>query len=107
MKKTPSPTKENSFPPLNCPHCGFDLDGGDIFEKLLVEYRGDEAKALEYAGHFGWTKAAPKRFSKIVGIYSIASDRTESYQCPSCEKKIDRPPKDVRPKGVKIKELIE
>lgn len=100
-------SKENKFPPLRCPHCGFDLDDGDIYERLLAEYIGDEAKALESAGYFGWSKENPRRFSKIIGIYSLESDCTESWRCPSCEKKIDPPPRDVRPKGVKIKELVD
>ena len=99
--------KLNKFPPLKCPHCKESLDDGDIYDTFLVKYGGDEEKALEVAGYYGWTKDNPKRFSKILGIYSLEKDCIEFWQCPFCEKEISEPPKNARPRGTKIKELVD
>jgi len=86
----------DGFPPKNCPHCNALLDDGDIYEHYLKEY-GDEKKALETAGDFGWTKEDPHHFSRIMGIYSYVTDRCESWECPDCKKEIIRYGKSYRP----------
>jgi hypothetical protein len=75
--------------PLTCPHCQANLDDGDIYEVVLEKYH-DHFKATEAAGHFGWSMADKKRFSRIVGQYNLETDRTESYSCPDCRKEIMR-----------------
>ena len=79
------------FPPKNCPHCNALLDDGDIYDRFLKEYGGDEEKALETAECYGWSKENPHRFSRAIGYYSLETDRTEFYFCPDCKMKIDWP----------------
>ena len=74
--------------PEDCPHCGKILDGGDVYEKMFSLYR-DPERALEEAEQFGWSKENPVRFSKIVGVYNIETDRTEYFICPNCKEVID------------------
>lgn len=103
---------EEEFPPKNCPHCKALLDDGDIYERFLKEYEGDEGKALETAECYGWTKEKPRRFSRAVGYYSMETDRTEFYFCPDCKMKIDWPirlsdaEKDARRRG-KLMQVFE
>ena len=72
-----------------CPYCGFDLDDGDIFDKVLTHNDFNKDVALERAKEFGWTEENKKRFSKKIGFYHLEKDRTTHYICPSCKEKID------------------
>lgn len=49
-----------------CPKCKADLDGGPIPEKIREHY------------------APPYRWSRKVGLYDQAADRTVSWLCPDC-----------------------
>lgn len=73
-----------------CPHCGFELDRGDIYEQLLSLYNGDQERALVDAGYFGWSKENKTRFTKKIGIYDFDLDVTTHYICPNCKGKIER-----------------
>lgn len=55
-----------------CPHCGSDLRG----EEIPVDVR-------EWYG-------GAARGSRLVAVYSRELDRTTHFQCPDCEKRIDR-----------------
>ena len=69
---------------LICPHCNFNLDGGDVYEKLLEIYK-DQEKALAGAAEFGWTPTSKHRFTKILSIYCREKDATIGWICPHCE----------------------
>lgn len=56
-----------------CPHCGSDLRG----EEIPVDIR-----------HY--YVAGSTRYSRIVAIYDRGTDRTRHFQCPDCEKAIDK-----------------
>lgn len=66
-----------------CPYCHADLSGDLIYDSMLRVYK-DEKRAAEAAASFGATKTNGKRFSRVIGIYDLAKDRTVSYKCPSC-----------------------
>jgi hypothetical protein len=69
-----------------CPNCGFDLDGGDVYESLRKHYPDyTEEKAKDIASAYGWSEENKKRSSKKVGIYDIDSDATIFYACPKCK----------------------
>jgi predicted RNA-binding Zn-ribbon protein involved in translation (DUF1610 family) len=70
-----------------CEHCGFDLDGGDIYE-VMKSHRPDlsEEKLHEEVSSFGWYPENKKRFYKYVGHVSLEEDRVTHYICPKCEK---------------------
>lgn len=72
-----------------CPNCQADLEGEDVYEYFLQQYR-DEKKALEAAEMYGWTKENPKSFSRIIGLYSDSLDRTIAFMCPDCQHKMER-----------------
>jgi hypothetical protein len=78
--------------PYNCPHCDFFLDAGDVYEVALTWKDMTPEKALMSAGHYGWTPDNKVRFSRIVGIYSRHTDRTEEWQCPECQQEIEVKP---------------
>lgn len=80
----------NEWPPLNCPHCQASLDAGDIYESMLKHYgENDKERAKEAAKNYGWTEELPLRFSRIIAIYSMTTDRTEGWECPDCKKVIE------------------
>ena len=68
-----------------CPHCGFDLDGGDIFEKFLEHHKGDQAKAADSAEAYGWSKENPCHFSLRAGLYCMDKDCIVQESCPKCK----------------------
>lgn len=71
-----------------CPHCGFELDGGDIFEFFLTKNNGNKDLALEDAASFGWSDTNFKRFTRTVGLYDMDLDRVIAYYCPNCDKEL-------------------
>lgn len=70
---------------MNCRHCGFDLDRGDIYECLKYRSRtSPEEDLIDMARSFGWTPQYPKRFSKVVIVQDDAT-RTQVEICPECK----------------------
>lgn len=67
-----------------CPICKFDLDGGDVYETMLEKYPDDPEHALRTASYYGWTEETPVRWSKALGCYDSAEDRTIGWVCPEC-----------------------
>lgn len=68
-----------------CPHCNADLDGENIIEIFLSKgYSEEEAEQL--ARHYsGWNiHGKDNRFSRLIGIYSVESDRVTEWKCPDC-----------------------
>ncbi len=70
--------------PKYCPNCKAELDDIDIYQHFYEQYK-DEAKAIESASHYGWTKESPICFSRCIGIYCREQDRTIQRQCPDCD----------------------
>lgn len=69
-----------------CPHCGFDLDDGDIFEKLknMKEYKNKSDNDVEVsATYYGWTPQNKKHFTKRVIVQPI--DAPQYTMCPDCK----------------------
>jgi len=65
-----------------CRHCGADLDQGDVFDFFMKEY-GDKKKALENAGHYGWTPTNRVHFKRSLIIQP--SEGPQYVICPDCE----------------------
>lgn len=65
-----------------CPHCGIELDDGDIFDKLKNKDKTDE-EVTHIALQYGWTQQNQKRFSKRVVVRSIDGG-THYIKCPYC-----------------------
>lgn len=72
-----------------CPHCKFDLDGGDIFEYFSSRCETLD-RALEVAQQYGWTSRLPVRFSKVVGISEDFLSDVTGWECPQCRGKLER-----------------
>ena len=89
--------------PDPCPHCSYDLDGGDIYEQLREARKrfpphikrfhammesmeppitGD--RDLISASHYGWSLTNRKRFSKRTIVQH--EDRPQEVVCPACRK---------------------
>jgi DNA-directed RNA polymerase subunit RPC12/RpoP len=67
-----------------CKHCGANLDGGDIFEHFMLEYR-DHVRALKSAKAYGWTEKNRLHFSKFV---TVQPDKGQQYEiCPQCKER--------------------
>jgi len=67
-----------------CQHCGTNLDGGDIFEHFMLEYK-DRVKALASAKAYGWSETDKIHFNRSV---IVRPDREPQYEiCPDCKKK--------------------
>lgn len=69
-----------------CPHCGFDLDDGDIFTKLrsLSVYKDKNDNDVEIiAMYYGWTPQNKKRFTKRVTVQPL--DGPQCTICPECK----------------------
>jgi hypothetical protein len=74
-----------------CPHCDYNLDDGDIYEKMKDAYPDKpEEVVLQYCNDFGWTPENKKRFSKKVGVYSMERDRVLYYECPECKGRVKK-----------------
>lgn len=65
----------------NCPHCGLDLNGEDIYEVMLRQTNGDADKALESASHYGWTPLNKCVFRKE--LYECGHG-ARTITCPEC-----------------------
>ena len=98
-----------------CPACGYDWDGGDVYEVLraMPSYadRTDE-EVKKMAASFGWyddleayrkdhtwitdddAASLPQEsrlhFSKLVAMTDIVTDKVFAYACPNCEARWDR-----------------
>ena len=67
-----------------CKHCGANLDGGDIFEHFMLEYK-DRVKALATAAAYGWSETNKLHFNRSI---IVQPDREPQYEiCPDCKKK--------------------
>lgn len=69
-----------------CPHCGFELDNGDIYEKLrkMSVYKDNTDNEVEVAAmSYGWTPQNKKRFSKKVVVQPY--DTSQYTICPECK----------------------
>ena len=65
-----------------CKHCGANLDGGDIFEHFMLEYR-DHVRALKSAKAYGWREDNRIHFSRFV---TVQPDKDPQYEiCPECK----------------------
>ena len=65
-----------------CKHCAANLDGGDIFEHFMLEYR-DHVRALKSAKAYGWTEENRVHFSRFV---TVQPDKGPQYEiCPECK----------------------
>ena len=91
MKMTTSDSTDDIREHGSCVNCGFDFNGDYIWDVgyRLAQAKGftqeeSEAEADTYASWYG-AKRGEGRFSKRVGIYSMALDRTVAWQCPDCE----------------------
>lgn len=72
-----------------CPHCGFDMDNGDIKDKLAARYpEKSKSEIKESAKNYGWTPDNRRRFSSVIGV-ECGRDRIEYFICPSCRNKVD------------------
>lgn len=74
-----------------CPHCGFELDDGEIYENLKdnIFYRHlSEEELLKVAQQYGWTKENKKRFTNRVTVKPV--DGTPKFvKCPYCNKHLE------------------
>ena len=61
-------SKEHLF---NCPNCGVSWVDRPIPDEQLEVFSG-------------------KFFLRIIGMYSLAQDRTVAYMCPDCKKEFPR-----------------
>ena len=91
----------------NCPECGADWDGGDIYEHFLEakfnpnheqydHYKDMTLKEIkEVANGYGWTEEIPRRWERVIGIDCSMDPEDNSedgmydgvsyWQCPECE----------------------
>jgi len=69
-----------------CPACGGNWDGGDIFEIIKGEFTNLKDEEIEvFAGQFGWKKERPKRFSKLIALTDPSiGDYVCAWRCPHC-----------------------
>lgn len=83
----------------NCPQCNASWDAGDIYETfLLMKQNGDafwskksDEEIEQLASHYGWSRAEPKHFSRIVGLeYPHKYDGVWEWMCPDCKHKFPR-----------------
>lgn len=75
-----------------CPNCNFNLDGGDVFDKLscLAQYKNKtEEEITGIAELYGWSKGKPIRFSKKLVQYDLFDPGNLFFQCPRCGCYID------------------
>jgi hypothetical protein len=70
-----------------CRHCGFNLDGGDIFPELRIQPHFNSMSDEELHQYIRNTYPEPYRSSKAIGI-ELYDDRTQYYTCPNCHNKI-------------------
>ena len=73
--------------PEICPHCNFDNTGENIYQVMLKQCNGDEARALERATMYSGFKeyGLENCFSNRIGIYDWGKDRTIKYVCGNCK----------------------
>lgn len=62
----------DSKPNDPCPHCGTNLTGDQIDPEVADQYAGEYIDGKKY-------------FSRVIGIYDMALDRTVAWKCPDCE----------------------
>ncbi len=69
-----------------CPHCGYDLDDGDVFQRLrrMSTYKDKNDHEVEIvAMYYGWTPQNKKRFTKKVVVQPF--DAPQYTMCPDCK----------------------
>ncbi len=69
-----------------CPHCSYELDDGDIYDKLRtnVYYTNKtDAEVEQIAQKYGWTPENGKRFSKRITVQPF--DEPQYVMCPECK----------------------
>lgn len=74
---------ENGF----CPHCGANLDGGDILETFIAQGKTPE-KAAEIAANYGY-RSGHSQWGRQIGL-EFDNDCIEYWQCPDCNGKWPR-----------------
>jgi hypothetical protein len=67
---------------MNCPHCDADLTGPLIYD-TFIKHGDSPEEALRKAEMYGATKTTGT-FDLQIGVYSLETDRTESWRCPHC-----------------------
>lgn len=70
-----------------CPHCGFELDDGDIIDRLLATgHYKTKREVAKAAKNYGYDKKEPSttRSSKRLGIYNRELDTIVGTICPKC-----------------------
>lgn len=75
--------KKMTYPKI-CPSCNSNLEGTDIYETFLEQYK-DHVKAHDAAVMYGWTEESPKKWCRAIGVYDMRKDRTSHWQCPDCK----------------------
>lgn len=70
-----------------CPHCGANLDGGDIVETFIQQNKTPE-EAMAIAQNYGY-KPGHTQWGRLIGI-EFDNDRVEYWQCPDCNGKWPR-----------------
>ena len=65
MKKGVKLIKYNILSVMECPHCGANLDEGDVLEHFLIKY-GEYTKAIETARLYGWSETNKARFNRSI-----------------------------------------
>lgn len=68
-----------------CRHCGADLDKGDVYEVMLVQYGGDAKRALQAAKAYGWSESKRIHFNRSVIVQP--DGRPQWVECPDCKGK--------------------
>jgi hypothetical protein len=79
---------------FHCRHCGFDLDGGDVYEVLRgMKYYKDKSdeEVLVCASNYGYTTENRKRFNKVIVLQP-----TNEEICKACRQRWPLP-KDSGP----------
>lgn len=76
----------------NCPKCGTQWKGEDIFQYFLNKsnepdnyYSGKtEEEIVEVASHYGYTKEKPVYWNKLIGVETDDYDGVSIWRCPEC-----------------------
>lgn len=75
----------------NCPSCGTNFDGGDIYEvisKLDIHMNKSAADMLKFAEiNYGYNSVNKKHFSNLIGVTLAGSENKplpDFWKCPHC-----------------------
>lgn len=75
-----------SLDKYKCRHCGVNLSTGDVYEKMLKLYDGNEKKAMESAKSYGWTETHRIHFTEEA-IVQCEQTRTQWKECKYCKQR--------------------